>query len=109
MRFGGILEIVDLALDFELGLSEVEWALYQNEPNPFIDQTMIGFTLPREMSATLTLYDATGKVVKVIERDYAAGYNQVRLSRKDLLSGGVYYYHLKAGEFTGSKKMIVTQ
>jgi hypothetical protein len=102
------IEIIDLALDFDAGSETEEYALYQNEPNPFIDQTMIGFDLPRAMNAALTIYDATGKVIKEIKGDYAAGYNTVRLSRKDLLAGGVYYYHITAGDFTASKKLVLT-
>jgi hypothetical protein len=102
------IEIVNINLDFVIPSEVEEYALYQNEPNPFIFQTSIGFDLPRAMSASITIYDATGKVVKEIEGDYAAGYNTVRLSRKDLLSGGVYYYHLTAGDFTASKKLVLT-
>jgi hypothetical protein len=107
--FDKAIKIVDLSLDFNnIGVTE-EYALYQNEPNPFIGQTIIGFELPKSMSASMTIYDVTGKVVKTIEGDYAAGYNTVSLNSTDLRSGGVYYYHLTAGEFTASKKMIVTQ
>jgi hypothetical protein len=103
------IEIVDLDLDFGIQSVVEEYALYQNEPNPFIGQTIIGFDLPRAMTATLTIYEATGKVVRTIEGDFASGYNRVSLNRKDLSAGGVYYYHLTAGDFTASKKMIVTK
>ena len=76
---GGDIEIVDLALDFGSSADAEEYALYQNE------------------------------VVREIEGEYAAGYTRVEVSSKDLLSGGVYYYTLKAGEFTASKKMIIQQ
>jgi hypothetical protein len=103
------IEIVNIDLHFVIPIEREEYALYQNEPNPFIDQTLIGFDLPRAMNATLTIYDATGKVVKEIEGDYAAGYNTLRLNRKDLLSSGVYYYHLKAGDFRASKQLVVVK
>jgi hypothetical protein len=102
------IEIVDLSLDFVNNGTSEEYALYQNEPNPFIDQTLIGFDLPKAMNATITIYDVTGKVVKEIEGDYAMGFNTVRLSRKELLTGSVYFYHLIAGDFTASKKLVLT-
>jgi len=104
-------EILDVELVF--GKTEqptvLEYALYQNEPNPFADQTVIGFELPAAMSATLTIYDLTGKVVDVVNGEYASGYNQIVLKRKDLASDGAYYYHLQAGDFTASKKMILSK
>jgi hypothetical protein len=103
------IKIVNIDLDFVIPSEREEYALYQNEPNPFRDYTTIGFELPRSMSASISIYDLTGKVVKVIEGDYPAGYNTVRLNSKDLLSGGVYYYHLSAGEFTASKKFVLTK
>jgi hypothetical protein len=102
------IEIVNIDLDFVIPSEREEYALYQNEPNPFIDRTLIGFELPKGMSATITIYDVTGKVVKEFKDDYAAGYNTVRLSRNDLLTGSVYFYHLTAGEFTASKKLVLT-
>jgi DUF4097 and DUF4098 domain-containing protein YvlB len=100
------IEIVDLDLDFGVQNIVEEYALYQNAPNPFTDQTSIAFDLPRAMTASLTITDATGRVIKVIEGEFAAGYNTVNVK---LLSGGVYYYNLKAEDFTATKKMIVTK
>jgi hypothetical protein len=102
------IEIVNIDLDFGTQSEAEEYALYQNEPNPFIDQTSIGFELPKAMAATITIYDVTGKVVRTIEGDYSAGYQVVRINKNDLFSGGLYYYHLKAGEFTASKKLVLT-
>jgi hypothetical protein len=68
---------------------------------------VIGFTLPEAMDATVTVYDVTGKVVRVIEGSYAAGYNEVKVNRKDLAATGVMYYRLDASDFTATKKMVV--
>jgi subtilisin-like proprotein convertase family protein len=108
---GEEIELLDVTLVF--GSTEtdqvLEFALYQNEPNPFADQTVIGFDLPEAMPATLTLYDMSGKVVHVVEGEYSKGYNEVSLKRKDVVAGGAYYYHLQAGDFTASKKMILSK
>ena len=103
--------IFDIEIDFNSTLiaDGENFALHQNEPNPFVDVTSIGFTLPREMGATLRIYDAAGKVVKEIKGDYKAGYNKVQLARNDLQAGGVYYYHLTAGEFKASKKLVASK
>ncbi len=105
------VEIMDVALNIGKTVSTpaLEYALYQNEPNPFADQTVIGFDLPAAMPATLTVYDITGRVVKIVEGDYVKGYNEIILKGKDLVSEGAYYYRLNAGDFTASKKMILTR
>ena len=61
------------------------------------------------MSATIDIFDELGQLVKEIKGDYSAGYNKIQIDRKDLPATGVVYYHLQAGEFMASKKMIVTE
>jgi hypothetical protein len=102
-------EILDVTLSFRNAVQPAgkDFALFQNEPNPFEGATVIGFTLPEAMPATLTVYDVTGKVVHMIEGSYAQGYNEVKVSRKDLATTGVMYYRLDATDFTATKKMIV--
>ena len=108
---GDDVELMDVTIGFgsHTVSTPIDFALYQNEPNPFSDQTVIGFDLPSAMSATVTLYDISGRVVQVIEGDYAQGYNEIILKRKDLSADGAYYYRLDAGDFTASKKMILTR
>ena len=81
--------------------------MFQNEPNPFKGETVVRFTLPEAMTATLTVFDVTGKVVHLVEGDYSAGYNEVKLRQKDLSNTGVLYYRLDADDFTATKKMVV--
>ena len=89
------------------GVATSEFALFQNEPNPFDNVTRIGFELPSASSATLTVFDVTGKVVSVVRGDFAQGANTITLDRSDLNTSGVLYYQLESGEFTATKKMIV--
>ena len=102
-------QIHDVSLSFTNGLVETGFALYQNEPNPFKEATQVGFNLPEAMSATLTVYDVTGKVLKVVEGDYVKGYNQVSLKKADMKVTGVLYYQLDTEAFTATKKMIVIE
>jgi len=57
--------------------TDSEFVLYQNRPNPFSENTMIGFTLPVTQSATLSIMDVTGKVVYSLTDTYGKGYNEV--------------------------------
>jgi hypothetical protein len=89
--------------------SESEFALYQNIPNPFEGRTVIGFNLPEAGAATMTIYDVTGKVLRVIDGEFAKGYNQIDLMRTDVNASGVVYYQLTSGEYSATKKMIIVE
>jgi hypothetical protein len=102
-------EMLDVALTFRNGVVAAgeDFALFQNEPNPFAGHTVIVFTLPSAMDATLTVFDVTGKVVWSLEGSYVQGLNEVKVNRKDLSASGVLYYRLDANDFTATKKMVI--
>jgi hypothetical protein len=81
--------------------------LLQNTPNPVTETTIVRFELAQAGPATLTLRDATGRVVLVRDLDAVAGANQLELTRSDLGASGVLTYTLTAGDFTASRKMVV--
>ena len=83
------------------------YALEQNAPNPFRDETSIGFVLPEAMSATLSVFDITGKVIRSFSGNFQKGLNKVQLHQEHLGVNGLLYYRLDAGSFTATKKMIV--
>lgn len=105
----GIIDVNLLVVDERGAFDSDVFALYQNTPNPFNQHTTIGFVVPESVSGTLTIYDVTGKVVKVIEDDFTRGYNQVTLTRGDLPANGVYYYQLEAGNHNATKKMMLIE
>jgi len=85
------------------------YVLEQNMPNPFQAETSIGFVLPEAMSARITVYDVTGKVVRSVAGNYYRGYNQVRFRKTDLGVSGLLYYRLNAGTYTSTRKMILIE
>ncbi len=99
---------LDVNVSFN-GVATTEFALFQNEPNPFENVTRIAFELPQAASATLTVFDVTGKVVSIVRGDFAQGVNTITLDKSDLNASGVMYYQLESGEFTATKKMIVIE
>ena len=94
-------------LAFEGNASLEGFQLYQNVPNPFRNATQIQFDLPDPMPATVTIYDAMGKVVRIIPVDGQSGQNTVTVSEAELTGSGVLYYQLDAGRFTATRKMIL--
>lgn len=83
------------------------FALFQNKPNPFDKETVIGFQLPESASAKLTIYDLSGKVLSEVEGDYTKGYNEIRIDERELTGKGVLYYRLDTPEHTATRKMIL--
>lgn len=99
-------ELMNVAMSFNNQVSG--FALDQNVPNPFASVTTIGFYLPEATSATLTISDVQGKVVKVIKiEDAIKGYNTVKLQRNELGASGVLSYRLDTGSDSATRKMIL--
>jgi hypothetical protein len=101
-------ELLDVAIEFNGAVVEV-FELYQNTPNPVSESTVIGFNLPQADAATLTVTDATGRVIQIIEGDYAKGYNQVTIDRKSLGAAGILYYQLETSTNTATKTMLLVE
>jgi hypothetical protein len=92
------------------GVPEV-FELRQNYPNPFNPSTTIEFSIPERSDVTMTIYNVLGQAV----RTFNAGTQNVGTYRivwdgtNDFgmtVSTGVYFYTVRAGEHTATKKMV---
>jgi hypothetical protein len=81
--------------------------LRQNTPNPFADETVIGFYLPSASRAVLTIRDVKGALVYRTEGNYTKGNHQVLLKQEQLRASGVMYYTLETKDFTATKKLVL--
>lgn len=81
--------------------------LMQNRPNPFVDQTVVSFILADGGHATLTFTDVSGRIIKVLDQDFAKGYNEIQLSKNDLPEDGIYFYRIESDNFSAIKKMTL--
>jgi pectate lyase len=76
-------------------------------PNPLSIHSTISFYLPESNHAILSLYDITGKKVKILADDYyKSGVNYI-LFRKEGLETGIYLLKLESGRFTETIKLVV--
>ncbi|TVR82558.1 MAG: HYR domain-containing protein [Saprospirales bacterium] len=80
--------------------------LFQNEPNPFANETIIPFTLPEEMPVKLNIYNSVGKLVESISQQGVKGMNYYLFQPGERLMG-IHYYQLITDNWTGVKKMIL--
>ncbi|MFC2103322.1 YCF48-related protein [Bacteroidota bacterium] len=87
--------------------SVLSFELDQNYPNPFNPTTIISFTILTRSVVSLKVYDVLGNEVKrLINETKDEGYYEIEFSA-DELSSGIYFYKLKAGSFTQTRKMIL--
>jgi hypothetical protein len=84
--------------------------LKQNYPNPFNPETSIRFSVPKSSNVTIQVFDITGKLVSTLAKDelVSAGTKEVKFNGSNLASG-IYFYTLKAGDFSDTKKMILVK
>ena len=98
----------EVELEFEKDNQVFErFILMQNEPNPFMEETIIGFQLPESTETTLTIYDVTGRVIWTQTNAYEAGIHRVVIEDDKLGEAAIYYYQLSTGQRRASKKMIM--
>jgi fibronectin type 3 domain-containing protein len=84
-----------------------EFSLSQNYPNPFNPSTNIDFNIPARSFVLLRVFDIMGRdVATLINQEMSAGTYQVTFDASQL-PGGVYFYRLQAGTFTGTKKLLL--
>ena len=101
------VQTVELGIRTEKGVALAINELLQNEPNPFMETTVIGFTLANAGDATITIRDIAGKVIRVIADTYESGANSITLKRDELNATGVLYYTIESEDFSKTMKMIV--
>jgi len=104
---------MDVALRFNgqngATISGQGFELYQNQPNPWMHRTQIGFYLPEASEATLTVYDETGRVLFGQTGDFGKGHNAFTLDKALMNTTGMLYYKVETPTDSAVKKMIQTK
>ena len=91
--------------------------LMQNYPNPFNPETWIPYQLSTDSEVVLSIYDANGEPVRRFDLGYQhvgtystrgrAIYWDGRNNVGETVSSGVYFYHLSAGDYSQTQKMVI--
>ncbi|TKJ36565.1 hypothetical protein CEE37_14895 [candidate division LCP-89 bacterium B3_LCP] len=83
------------------------FVLNEAYPNPFNPTTTISYQLPATSLVSLSIYDISGRQLANLVNGWRdAGNHEVTFDASEL-SSGMYIYHLQAGDFTDSGKMIL--
>lgn len=84
-----------------------KFSLNQNYPNPFNPSTIIKYNIKAASFVELYITDAAGRIVKnLVYSNQQSGNYSISFDGSSLASG-IYFYTLRAGEFTETKKMIL--
>lgn len=89
-----------------------EFVLQQNYPNPFNPNTNIVFNLQKADDVRLTIYNASGELIKVLTNNhYSSGRHELIWDATDQsgnkVSAGTYLYTIRTSDKTETRKMVL--
>ena len=84
-----------------------EFVLLQNYPNPFNPVTVIRYSVPVKDHISLTVYDLLGREVSMLVNDVQSAGSYTIEFNASRLSSGIYFYQLRTGRFSETKKMMM--
>jgi len=109
----------DLLTDIKNAKYQIDdYKLAQNYPNPFNPNTTIKFSVPSvetfhgtSLHVVLRVYDLLGReVTTLVDEEKAPGNYEVKFDVETLhvtsLPSGMYFYQLRTGTFSETKKMV---
>jgi len=105
------VKAVVLTLNDNVNIPKV-FALGQNYPNPFNPTTRFTVDVPTTGTVEVTIYDILGqKVNTLMTGQQAPGSITVQWDGRDAnglpVTSGVYFVHMKAGNFTATQKIML--
>lgn len=100
-EFDGIVGVED-----EITLL-TEFSLEQNYPNPFNPSTTLRYSIPHESKVIIKVYDIVGNEIEtLVNEEKTIGTYEVEFNSSKL-SSGIYFYQMKAENYTQTKKMVL--
>lgn len=92
----------------------MKYSLKQNAPNPIFSRTVIEYSIPKSSIVAINVYDAVGReVAKLLNKKQSAGFYKVTWDiggvSRGRLPNGVYFYRLKAGDYSKTRKMVIVR
>ena len=83
------------------------FTLYQNYPNPFNPSTKIQYAISSRQFVSLRVYDVLGnEIATLVNEEKPAGSYEINFNASGL-TNGMYFYSIKVGNFSETKKMLL--
>ena len=96
-----------------------KFRLLPNYPNPFNPETWVPYELAADTSVTICIYNVNGQLVRQLDLgpkqagSYIGREKAAHWDGKDgagqMVSSGVYYYQIKAGDFSALRKTVIAK
>ncbi|MDE0010683.1 MAG: T9SS type A sorting domain-containing protein [Candidatus Poribacteria bacterium] len=110
-------DAVSSAAPVKHAAAPVATGLHPNYPNPFNPETWIPYHLAEPADVTLHIYAIDGALIRTLALGYQpsgmyqsrhrAAHWDGRNEHGEAVASGVYFYTLKAGDFTATRKMLI--
>ncbi len=82
--------------------------LGQNYPNPAVrQQATINYGIATQSLVNISLHDVQGRMIKVLLNETKASGQYTLNANLSSLTPGTYYYKMRTGDFTETKKLII--
>lgn len=107
-----VWSIKDVSTEDQHGVAPMVTGLGRNYPNPFNPDTNIEFSVQETGLVTVEVFNILGQKIKtLVNEEFEAGRHQVVWNGRDdnnrEVSSGIYFYRMKTGRYTSTKKMIM--
>ncbi len=89
--------------------SNAAFTLYQNEPNPFDNKTVIRFDIHEASDYVFEIYDLKGAIIYEESNFYTQGTYSIIIYQDKLPAVGTYIYKLKTKDFFITNRMILVR
>lgn len=116
---GGQLSVWTAIVEFPVAVQSENnsvpdsYALYQNYPNPFNPSTTVKFTVPAGHTGdnvSIKIFDMLGKEVSTLVNESGASPGTYEITwHAENFSSGIYFFTMRAGNFSDTKKMILVK
>lgn len=108
------VHVYPLGIAGEEGVLPEVYTLNQNYPNPFNPTTTISYSLDKDSEVEVNIFDISGKLITTLRNKYQTqGEHSITWNGIDAsgskVGAGVYFYQMKAGDFVGTKKMVLVK
>ena len=94
-----------------------ETELLANYPNPFNPETWIPYRLAEDADVNMTIYNGSGQAVRTLDVGHRIASAYESRSKAiywdgknefgETVASGVYFYHLTAGDYSATRKMLI--
>jgi photosystem II stability/assembly factor-like uncharacterized protein len=103
------LDINTFTTDVTPNVFEMSFELSQNYPNPFNPATTIKYRVPFSGIVKLEVYDVLGRLVTTLVNEVKERGTYYTTFDAATFASGVYFYRMRAGDYSETKRMMVVR